>query len=151
MGYAVRIVATLIAWSAATLGCGGAWAQTPSVVPQSSDLAPLQVRPDVKAQPPDARPPPPRELGKPEDDVRIDVKRYEVDDNAPAELRQALGPLTERFTGPQRGFEDLISATGEVTRFLQRDLGYYLGYAYLPEQAPNDGVIRIAVLVGRLD
>ncbi len=38
-----------------------------------------------------------------------------------------------------------------MTRFLQRDLGYYLGYAYLPEQTPTDGVIRIAVLDGRLD
>jgi hypothetical protein len=38
-----------------------------------------------------------------------------------------------------------------VTRFLQRELGYYLGYAYLPEQVPVNGVVRIAVLEGRLD
>jgi hemolysin activation/secretion protein len=38
-----------------------------------------------------------------------------------------------------------------VTRYLQRELGYYLGYAYLPEQVPVNGVIRIAVLEGRLD
>ena len=30
-------------------------------------------------------------------------------------------------------------------------MGYYLGYAYLPEQTPADGVVRIAVLEGRLD
>jgi hemolysin activation/secretion protein len=152
MGNAVRIAATMTAWATAALAYSGAWAQTPSVVPQSSELAPPRLQPDAKGQtpvPPSA--PPPRELGKPEDDVRIDIKRFEVDDNAPAELRQALGELTDRFVGQGRGFEDLVSATAEVTRFLQRDLGYYLGYAYLPEQAPNNGVIRIAVLEGRLD
>ena len=37
-------------------------------------------------------------------------------------------------------------AAAAVTRYLQRDLGFYLGYAYLPEQKPEGGVIRIAVL-----
>ena len=93
----------------------------------------------------------PRELGKPEDDLRVDVRRFVVDANAPAELQAALPRLTERFLGKDRSFEDLVNATVEVTRFLQRDLGYYLGYAYLPEQSPKDGAIRIAVLEGRLD
>ncbi len=123
--------------------------RTPSIVPTPAELAPRQ-QPDDKAKPPE-RPAPPRELGKPEDDIRLDVTRYAVDDNAPAELRAALPRLTARFTGPQRGFEDLVAATAEATRFLQRELGYYLGYAYLPEQTPEGGVIRIAVLEGRLD
>ncbi|MFX8988270.1 hypothetical protein ABTN23_19515, partial [Acinetobacter baumannii] len=42
-------------------------------------------------------------------------------------------------------------AAAEVTRYLQRELGYYLGYAYVPEQAPQGGVVRIAILEGRLD
>jgi hemolysin activation/secretion protein len=124
---------------------------TPSVVPPSSDLAPLRVLPTTQAQPPEAPAPPPRELGKPEDDVHLDVVRYAVEDSAPAELRAALPRLTERFVGKQRSIEDLVNAAAEVTRFLQRDLGYYLGYAYLPEQAPSDGVIKIAVLEGRPD
>ena len=123
---------------------------TPIVVPPSSDLAPLRVLPQTQAQTPE-RPPPPRELGKPEDEVHVDVVRFVVDDEAPAELRAALPALTARYVGKDRSFEDLVNAAGEVTRFLQRDLGYYLGYAYLPEQAPADGVIRIAVLEGRLD
>ncbi|MDP3083206.1 MAG: ShlB/FhaC/HecB family hemolysin secretion/activation protein [Rubrivivax sp.] len=96
-------------------------------------------------------PPPPRELGKPDDDLRVDVRAYAVDATAPPELRDALAGLTARFIGKDRSFEDLVNAAAEVTRFLQRDLGYYLGYAYLPEQDPKDGVIRIAVLEGRLD
>lgn len=34
---------------------------------------------------------------------------------------------------------------------MQRKLGFYLGYTYVPEQAPNGGIDRIAVLEGRLD
>jgi hemolysin activation/secretion protein len=124
--------------------------RTPAVVPSSSELAPLQVIPDTQIKLPDA-PPPPRELGKPDDDMRIDVARFVVDDSAPAELRAALPRLTARFIGTNRSFEDLVGAAAEVTRFLQSDLGYYLGYAYLPEQDPSNGAIRIAVLEGRLD
>ena len=122
---------------------------TPQVVPRATDIVPPKPRvsrPDVPEQPG-----PPPELGKPEEDIRVDVVRYAVADDAPAELRAALPQLTEKFTGKDRAFEDLVAAAAEVTRFLQRDLGYYLGYAYLPEQTPEGGVIRIAVLEGRLD
>ncbi len=124
--------------------------RTPTVVPPASELAAPRAAPDDTAVVPE-RKPPPRELRKPEDDVRLDVTRYEVDDGAPPELRAALARITARFTGKQRSFEDLSDAAAEVTRFMQRDLGYYLGYAYLPEQSPESGVIRIAVLEGRLD
>ena len=137
-----------------------AWAQTtppvrtPTEVPPPSTLAPPLIAPSPNTVLPDPVAPP-RELGKPEDDLCVDVSAYAVDDSAPPELRAKLAELTKRFTGPQRSFEDLVAAAGEVTRFLQRDLGYYLGYAYLPEQTPQPGpggsVIRIAVLEGRLD
>ena len=138
--------------------CGTARAQaqppapirTPTVVPPASELAPSRTAPDDAAMLPQ-RAAPPRELAKPDDDVRVDVVAYRVDDDAPPELRAALAALTARYTGKQRGFEDLVNAAAEVTRYLQRDLGDYLGYAYLPEQAPQDGIIRIAVLEGRLD
>ena len=151
-GQGFRTAAVLRAtFTAVLLGLAtGAWAQgTPPQVPRAQDLAPPVVPPN-KGAPPE-RPAPPRELGKPEDELRLDVTRYVVDDNAPAELRAALPALTARFVGTQRGFEDLVGAAAEVTRFLQRELGYYLGYAYLPEQTPQGGVIRIAVLEGRLD
>lgn len=128
--------------------------RTPAVVPSPAELAPRAVTPRPDTALP-LRPPPPRELGKPEDDIRLDVAGFVVDDDAPAELRAALPRLTAAFVGRQRGFEDLVNAAAEVTRFLQRDLGYYLAYAYLPEQAPaatpEGSTIRIAVLEGRLD
>jgi len=93
----------------------------------------------------------PRELGKPGEELTLDVTAFSVDESAPAALRAALPELTQRFTGPGRSYEDLVNAASAVTRYLQRELGYYLGYAYLPEQVPANGVIRIAVLEGRLD
>lgn len=138
---------------ACALVAGSVWAQqpirTPEAVPSASELAPPLRQPDTT----DPRPArePARELGKPEDDIRLDVRAYAVDDDAPPRLRAALPALTQRYTGARRGFEDLAGAAAEVTRFLQRELGYYLGYAYLPEQTPADGVVRIAVLEGRLD
>ncbi len=124
--------------------------RTPSVVPPPGELAPPLLTPERGAQVPEPTAVP-RELGKPEDDLRVDVTAYELDPGAPAELRAVLAPLTARYTGPGRSYEDLAAAAAELTRYMQRELGYYLGYAYLPEQAPQGGVIRIAVLEGRLD
>lgn len=124
-------------------------ASTPAVVPPAAELA----RPPEAVRSADlpARPAPARELGKPEDDLRVDVAAYTVGPDAPAALREALPRLTAAFTGPGRGFEDLVNAANEVTRFLQRDLGLYLGYAYIPEQVFDGRSVRIAVLEGRLD
>ncbi|WP_201492968.1 ShlB/FhaC/HecB family hemolysin secretion/activation protein [Rubrivivax sp. A210] len=121
-----------------------------SQVPTASELAPRQVLPPSTAELP-TRKTPPRELGKPEGDLRLDVSAYRVDDDAPEAVRAALPRLTARFVGKQRSFEDLSNAAAEVTRHMQSELGYYLGYAYLPEQSPQDGVIRLAVMEGRLD
>lgn len=123
-------------------------APPPGTVPTPEELAPKRQAPRDVDLP---RPAPPRELGKPADDLRIDVEGYSVADDAPPELRAALTRLTAPYVGKQRSFEDLVSAATEVTRFLQSELGYYLGYAYIPEQQMSGGVVRIAVLEGRLD
>lgn len=100
---------------------------------------------------PDLPRPVPRQLARPEADVSIDISRYVVNADAPAELKAALDSLTRAYTGSGKTFADMVDAAAEVTRFLQSELGYYLGYAYIPEQEPADGVIRIEVLEGRLD
>lgn len=95
--------------------------------------------------------PVPRELGKPADDITLDVSAYEVDglNDVP---RAVLAQLTAPYTGKGRSYEDMVDAAAAVSRYMQRELGYYLGHAYLPEQSPkDDGVIRIAVMEGRLD
>lgn len=136
---------------AALLAAPQAWgAGTPPVVPPPSELA-RPPEPGRSTELPPERPAPARELGKPEDEIRIDVKAYSLSPDAPAALREALPRLTAAFVGKDRGFEDLVNAANEVTRFLQRDLGYYLGYAYIPEQVFDGQTVRIAVLEGRLD
>ena len=122
----------------------------PGSVPQPEELRQRALpTPPNTASVPEA--PVPRELGKPGDELTLDISAYSVDESAPAPLRAALPALTQRFIGPGRSYEDLVNAASAVTRYLQRELGYYLGYAYLPEQTPVNGVIRIAVLEGRLD
>jgi hemolysin activation/secretion protein len=146
----------LLCLALAVEACGQALptARTPAEVPQASELSPRTERPltDVGALPARREPAPvPRELGKPEDELTLDVAGYDLPADAPATLREALPRLTAAYVGKGKGYEDLVNAAAEVTRFLQRDLGYYLGYAYIPAQEPNGGVIRIAVLEGRLD
>ena len=139
------------ALAAGLLASASLWAvAAPPVVPTPGELArpPEPVR---NTETPPDRPPIPRELGKPEDDIRLDVDAYSLPADAPAALREALPRLTAAFVGKGRGFEDLVNAANEVTRFMQRDLGYYLGYAYIPEQVFDGKTVRIAVLEGRLD
>lgn len=148
----------LLGTTVALLGhAGTAGAQTanepaPGTVPTIQQIKPVQ--PLVKDTPLSALPAAPelpRELGKPGDDITLDVQTYTVDDSAPPEVREALHGLTAPFTGKQRSYEDLVNAAAAITRFMQRELGYYLAYAYLPEQDPGNGTVRIAVLEGRLD
>ncbi len=124
---------------------------TPPPVPRAEDLAPRQVVPPSSATLPESPARVPREIAKPDDDVRIEIRRFVLDDAAPAALRAQLATLTQDLVGPDKGFEDLSNARARITRFLQSELGYYLGYAYVPEQDFQDGVVRIAVLEGRLD
>jgi len=125
-------------------------APPPGAVPQPAELQ-KRALPERSTEGVVPTPPVPRELGKPGEELTLDVNAFSVDESAPQQLRAALPELTQRFTGPGRSYEDLVNAASAVTRYLQRELGYYLGYAYLPEQAPVNGVIRIAVLEGRLD
>ena len=123
----------------------------PGAVPTPEQLSPALPNVSSEAALPERPPARARELGKPGDELTLDVAGYRVDADAPAALRAALPALTAPYAGKNRSYEDLVNATVAVTRFLQRDLGFYLGYAFLPEQDPQDGIVRIAVLEGRLD
>lgn len=133
--------------------CVQVQAQTsPPVIPTPSELG--ERRPSVTTDPsrlPDVSTPVPSRLGAPDEDIRVDVKEFAVDPTAPSALRAALPALVAPYVGKGKGFADLSNAAREVTRFLQSELGYYLGFAYIPEQELQQGVIRIAVLEGRLD
>ena len=120
------------------------------LVPTPSQLAPRRSNEtDVRDLP--AQPAAPRELEKPQDDLFLDVRAYQLSDNAPPALLAALPQLLAPYVGERRSYQDLVNAAADVTRYLQREAGYYLGYAYLPEQQPQNGIIRIQILEGRLD
>lgn len=130
-----------------------AWAQavaTPSIVPRAADLAPRPARLDSDPALLPQRAPL-RELQKPEDEILVDVAGFALPDDAPQPLKEALARLTAPYIGKGRSWEDLVNAKDAVTRFMQSQLGFYLGYAYIPEQVPADDVIQLAVLEGRLD
>ncbi len=120
------------------------------LLPNPADLAPrAPLATDARDLP--ARPAPPRELQKPSGDLTLDVRGFRLSPNAPPELLAAAAELLAPYTGQQRSYEDLVNATADVTRFLQRESGWYLGYAYLPEQVPEGGIVQIQLLEGRLD
>lgn len=131
----------------------GAFVPTPPSVPNPSSLGEDAriPRPGSAVLVDGTVPPVKRELGKRDDNLTIDVNAFSVADDAPEALRLALARITAPYVGKGRSYEDLVNAASDITRFLQRDLGLYLGYAYIPEQVPKDGVISIAVLVGKLD
>lgn len=128
--------------------------QTPSQVPSATELAPRtppRTEPERLPPQPGAAPQPPRELEKPAEALTLTVRGYALSPNAPPELLAVLPTLLAPYTGERRSYDDLVDAAADVTRWLQRELGWYLGYAYLPEQDPRDGIVRIELLEGRLD
>lgn len=90
------------------------------------------------------------ELGKPMNDVSLNVTRYQLDGVEEKHLIDIEARL-QPYVGANRSFEDLSSAAQVVTAYLQRELGLYLAYAYLPAQDIKNGVVTIAVLPGVLE
>jgi hemolysin activation/secretion protein len=128
---AAMLFAPGLLWAQSVGGSASASPES-AVAPSSASAAPL------------------RELGKPEDDIKLDVSAYQVD-GLPDASAARLAAITAPFVGKARSYEDLVNATSAVTLYMQRELGYYVGFAYLPEQQTKDGVVHIAVLEGRLD
>lgn len=142
----------IVACAVALLGLPLQAQQAAPVLPTPAELG--ERRPAINTDPsrlPQPAPAVPSRLGAPDDDLRFDVAAFTLDETAPAELRAALPALVAPFVGRGKSFADLADAARAVTRHLQSELGYYLGFAYIPEQALQQGEIRIAVLEGRLD
>lgn len=127
----------------------GAPVSTPPVVPRATDLAPKPAPQAQEAALPERAVSP--ELQKPEDEIVLDVTAYRLPATAPEKLRQALAAITAPYVGKGKTWEDLVNAKDAVARYLQSELGYYLGYAYIPAQKAAGGVVDIAILEGRLD
>jgi hemolysin activation/secretion protein len=133
-------------WLSATL-CLALPAVLPALLPHHA-LAAEAVLPVAQASA--VVRPLPRELGKPQDDVKLDITGFVID-GLPEASVPALAALTAAQTGPGRTYEDLINAAAAVTRHMQRDMGYYVGFAYVPEQKMLGGQVHLQALEGRLD
>lgn len=92
---------------------------------------------------------PPKEVLPPLRSVRMTVTRYRVLGVGSA-LADTLERLLDTQLGEGKTHEDLSQAAGLLTRHLQAHEGFYLAYAYLPEQALQQGEVLIHVLPGEL-
>lgn len=80
----------------------------------------------------------------------LHVQEYLVKGVEPDQANR-LNDLLAPYTGENRSFEDLSNAAQAVTAYLQRELGYYLAYAYLPAQDVEAGRVIIQALPGMLE
>lgn len=103
--------------------------------------------PEIENQTPQQAAP---ELGKPLMDVSLDVTAYRINGVEQSDADD-IQDILQPFVGAGRSFEDLSNAAQTVTVYLQRELGLYLAYAYLPAQDIKDGVVTIEVLPGVLE
>lgn len=133
-----------------------AWAQAAPPVRTPLDVpTPAQLQPRTGPAPAPEAPAPeralPAALPAAAAPLQLDVTRYTLPDDAPAALRATLPALTQAYIGPGRRYAELQAAVAAVTRHLQQVEGLYLAQAYLPEQAPEGGVVRIGLLPGLLE
>lgn len=95
----------------------------------------------------DQLPPTRRELSD-VPDLQMEITGFTISGVPEAEgeaIREKLAP----FIGPDKTFQDLLDATALVKSYLN-SRGYLLAQAYIPEQKLHNGVVEIAVLLGRL-
>jgi hemolysin activation/secretion protein len=133
--------------------CIAVHAQQPPPPPGAGDaLRDLgqKAQPVVPPQPPPTIniAPDARRAVKPMPGFRLDVKGYRFSGLTvlPAEELQAV---VEKYTGPDRTFEDLQAAASAITEYLRKK-GYFVAQAYIPEQKLEGGIVEIAILEGRL-
>lgn len=82
-------------------------------------------------------------------DLRIMVRRFTFSGNSqfPADV---LGPLLSDYTNRELSFAELQQAAAVITAYY-RNAGYFVAYAYLPEQTLEEGAVELAIFEGRLD
>jgi hemolysin activation/secretion protein len=83
------------------------------------------------------------------DSATVNVSRFTFSGNA-SQSTELLQPLVANFAGKALTIDQLNDAAAAIRRYY-RDHGWFLAQAYIPAQAPKDGVVDIAVLEGRID
>ncbi|NET47387.1 MAG: ShlB/FhaC/HecB family hemolysin secretion/activation protein [Merismopedia sp. SIO2A8] len=113
----------------------------PPVLPPPDELLPSEPLRSPSVSPlPDANPS--------HETITVFVERFEVSGNT-AFSDDELAAILEPFTQRELSLSELYEARATVTR-LYLDNGYVLSGAYIPPQAPNNNVVQIEVIEGRL-
>lgn len=121
------------------------FAQTP---PDAGSL--LRDMPEVpaEAQPLPGRhqlPPPLPDTG-----MRIELQRIEFEGYKSMATKAELQAVVADALGQSVGFNGLQHLADRITQHL-KDKGYFLAFAYLPEQDISDGILKILIQPGRVD
>ena len=134
--------------TAATLISATAWGQSPPdagrLLEETQKTVPLQ--PVVK---------PKEEISVPQgpvvrerNETKIFVKGFTFSMDSPVAAEAELEKVVQGYTSREATFGELEQAADKVAQYL-KGKGYLLAKAYLPQQDILDGMIRIAVLVGK--
>jgi hemolysin activation/secretion protein len=83
--------------------------------------------------------------------VKVTVKGFRFTGYEGVATEAELQALAAGTIGKELGFADLQLITMKITEYLRDKKGYMLARAYLPQQDITEGLIEIAISVGRLD
>lgn len=87
----------------------------------------------------------------PDKGVKVVVKSFRFSGHAAIVTESELQAIVRGSAGKELTYAELQALAEKVTAFLREKKGYMLAKAYLPEQDVTEGVIEIAIVVGRLD
>jgi hemolysin activation/secretion protein len=86
---------------------------------------------------------------QPQNNLRVTVQYFAFRGNSQISNAE-LEPLLAKYKGHPINFDDLQTATDEITKYY-RQAGYLIAHAYLPAQAIKNGIVEIEILEGHLD
>jgi len=118
----------------------------PKPLPEPKPQPQLPPADDLLRSPPTETPP---EIAPGDDSVTIVVKAFKVVGSTVFSDQQ-LAAVLEPFTNRPLTLTELLQARAAVTQ-LYHDAGYVTSGAYIPPQEPQDGVITVQVIEGRVE
>jgi hemolysin activation/secretion protein len=83
--------------------------------------------------------------------IKVNVKKFEFSGDQQIVSFMELDKIVSSYVNQTLDFTQLQNIARKVTKYLREETGCLLGRAYLPQQDVTDGVVRIAIIVGRLD
>lgn len=93
--------------------------------------------------------PTPPEIAPGDDSVTIVVKQFKVVGNTVFSDQQ-LATVLEPYTNRPLPLSEMLQARSAIAKLYQ-DAGYVTSGAYIPPQEPQDGIVTIQVIEGRVD